>query len=275
MFGKYCFCTGTIVSPPPSSGCPDCLQAKKILIGCGQGLKPCGNTTSINLEEYNNNVMDVTYSLYQQDIGLESATISPEGLLEIETGDTWHRGKTYDIVYRVQETEKGLMRYETVTVCVDNPCNTGCADCNKCTGECFNLTDKNLTVNCGVVGATINITTGANIAACSGTITYSIVSTTPGLSATISNAGLVTYSTSAGLAAGHKGQIVYKLSCIDGLEGIGVINITIPDLCANVSCGAGEKCDPCTGLCVNATSDLGATQSGVGHTSGNTGLSFN
>lgn len=255
-----CYCTARVSNPKPRT-CTDCLIAQKIIVGCGQGLKPCGDTTTINLNTYNLNPADAIYSLSQNPFSLSdfaTVTITAAGALTVTTGTNYTPHGLHVIKY---EVVRGKYKdFGTVEICFDDPCEAGCSKCNTCSGECYGSADEvSATIDCSSTGNTHNAATGLNLASCDGSNTWSVV-TDPELSAIISNAGLITYDATSLALPGVEYTITWTVTCsLYGMTTSGTLKVMIDDKCVGVTCGAGEVCNKCTGICEDIQSDMDIT----------------
>lgn len=267
---RYCFCSARI-SGPPQTTCDDCLIANKIIVGCGQGLLPCGGedgTTVIDLNALNKNGSDVVYSLktngYSSD-DFESVAITSAGVVTLLTGEAYESHGLHPIQYMV--TKGKYKNYGTLLVCFDSPCEDECGDtCNTCSGECYGtIADQEMTLDCNESGATLNIGTLLNLAACDGTNTFTMAVPSE-LAASVSSVGLVTVEATSLALPGETYTIDWDLSCSKyGLTSSGKINVYIDDKCIGVTCEeSNQVCNKCTGVCEEMTSDLSITKTGVG-----------
>lgn len=261
----YCSCTGKVTNPKPL--CDGCIRANKIIVGCGQGLLPCGGTTIINLNTYNNNPAGTVYSLIPGGYAagdFTAASITSAGVLSVTAGSNYEPHGLHEIKYRV---DKGTNTdFESIWLCFDSPCNTGCVKCNTCTGECYGTpTVSEATVACGGADYIYDATTGLNIASCDGTTTWTVTAPTA-ISPVINSAGLITYDITEFAVPGTTYRITWKGVCsLYGMEVTGYIDVTIPNLCIGADpCAANQECDKCTGLCVDKESDMSASGSAIG-----------
>lgn len=259
----YCFCTGRVSNPKPL--CNGCIRANKIIVGCGQGLKPCGDTTTINLNTYNGNPSDAIYSLIAggyASVDFSAASITAAGILSVTTGNNYTPHGIHEIKYMV--TKGKNKDFESIWLCFDSPCTGGCTTCNVCTGECYGVpATGSQTATCGEVDKTYNAATGLNTGSCDGTTTWTAVFPAA-LSGVISNAGLITYDITGFAVPGQTYRITWKAVCsLYGMETTGFIDVTVQDLCVGVTCGANQECDKCTGLCNDRISDMAADGSAI------------
>lgn len=135
-----------------------------------------------------------------------------------------------------------------------------CLDCE----DCFIVTSPLLLAAdgvgpCGKTG-TLDVSTANNYDKCAtGVPVYKIVNfdTAGFVSATIDQNGIITYVTADSAEAKHYYQIVYRVTCsVEQYGGYGIATIGMKDLCQAVACAEGEKCDPCSGDCVDINADL-------------------
>lgn len=266
---RYCYCN-VRVSNPQTRTCGDCLIANDQIVGCGQGLLPCGGTTTINLNTLNHNPSDAVYSLktngYSTD-DFSSVSISSAGVVTIVTGsNNYTPHGLHDIEYQVVRGEYknfGLLR-----VCFDNPCDEGCAKCNTCEGTCYGPNKTaSATVDCMATGQTYNAATDLNLASCDGTSTWTVAAPAE-VSVSINNSGLISYDMTSDALPGITYRITWKVACsLYGMETTGSLDVTVEDKCANVLCEVGYTCNKCTGECEENQSDLrtsGGTVVGAG-----------
>jgi hypothetical protein len=265
----FCFCKGTVVNPPKP--CAGCVQAKSIVIKCGQGLGPCGDTTSIDLKEYNTNSSSAVYSLRKYDhTAFDTVTVSSVGIVAIETAEYYAPNGLFEIEYNV--VDNGLKNTGTIKVCVDNPCDAGCADCNWCDGTCYSKEDYTEESECGDTG-TIDLKTVVDITPCDGTNTYTVTKVgTSFNTVVVSNIGVITYTMKNPSVTDVPQEIKYTVTCSKyGMDISGSVFVVVPNLCTGETWDDTEKCDPCTGDITDKTSDMGGTDSGLSG-SGNYGL---
>lgn len=276
---RYCFCTATIFNDgsPPATPCDGCLIAKTLIVGCGQGLAPCGGTTDIDLNALLNNPTDVVYSIKAggyDPLEFASVSITAAGVLSVATGSVWVPHALQHIDYVVKQGK--YKNYGRISFCFDNPCDEACGEnCNTCNGTCYGTSSVTTDgADCGSSANTISIAAGLTLGACDGTSTYAV--TVPdGISATIDAAGLITYDVDNGVLPLGVYRINWTLTCsLYGMITSGYVDVTITDLCDGVTCGAGQKCNPCTGVCDTLTSDLGGEKVGIGAMGGGSGATF-
>ena len=267
----YCFCRPTIYNPP-AKPCDGCLQAHTIVVGCGQGLMPCGDNTSIELDVLNKNGAEAVYSLKSggyNNTEFESVTISASGLLEVVTACIWEAHKVYDIWYTV--TKGNLKNYGKVSFCMDNPCDEGCTNCNWDTGNCYGEGRRITFLKpCGALNQIYNATMGLSLYACDGTTSWTVQADT-GVNATIAG-GFITYSINNDVVIGKKYRVSWTASCSKyNMTTSGYFDLEIEDLCTGVTCSNGQHCEPCTGNCEENTSDL-RIETTFGSTKGSTSI---
>lgn len=273
MTMKYCTCTGTITSSSQST-CDGCLVAHKIIVGCGQGLKPCGGeegTTIIDLKDYNKNPAGAVYSLKPggyDTSAYSSVTLTSAGILTIVTGsDNFSPHTVHPIEYIV--TKDKMKTFGEISFCFDSPCGSGCTTCNTCTGECYGAsTPGAATVPCGSIGNTFDVTSGLNLESCDETNTFSLTAPDQ-VSATIDENGVITYDLANGLVAGAKYRVNWTLECSKyGMTVSGFLDITVADQCEDVECDPGSQCNNCTGECEELESGMIITKTGIAAESG-------
>lgn len=270
---KYCYCTAVISGSTPKV-CDDCLVAHKIIVGCGQGLMPCGDTTTIDLNDYNKNPSDAVYSLYKYNTdAFGTVTISSAGVVSIETDAedlSPSQSTLYEIEYMVV---KGKYKtFGVLQVCIDDPCDAGCDKCNTCSGECYGTPDPGEEdADCGSIGNTFNAAAGLDLESCDGTNTWTAVFP-EGLTGSISNVGLITYDVNNDVEFEEPYRITWEVSCSKyGMKATGYLDVTINDKCVGIVCDEGFECNQCDGECIEKESDLGVTGTGssaVGSQSG-------
>lgn len=256
----YCYCTAR-VSNPKTKTCSDCLIANKIIIGCGQGLKPCGDTTTINLNNYNHNPADAVYSLKPGGYSsgdFTAVSLTAAGVLSVTTGNNYTPHGLHVIEYIV--TKGKYKDFESVEICFDSPCLTGCTYCNTCSGECYGTpAEASATIACSETGKTYNAATGLNIASCDGSNTWT-VEAPEAITAIISSSGLITYDATSLALPGVEYTIKWKVTCsLYGTSASGELKVLIEDKCIGVDCASNEECNKCTGLCVEKESDMDVT----------------
>jgi len=237
------------------------LIANDQIVGCGQGLLPCGGTTTINLNTINNNPSDAIYSLKTNGYSagdFSAVSITAAGVVSLTTGNNYTPHGLHEIHYVV--TKGSYKNFGILKVCFDSPCDEGCAKCNTCEGTCYGTPALvEVTVDCMATGQTHNAATGLNIASCDGTNTWTVAAPAA-ISVTINNAGLVSYDLTSDALPGIIYRITWKVVCsLYGMETTGNIDVTVEDKCANVLCEAGYTCNKCTGDCEENNSDLSTT----------------
>lgn len=273
----YCHCTAIVVyggggSTPPSD-CDGCLVAKKLAVGCGQGLVACGSSTDIDVDAKNNNPDSAVYSVTSYDTNaFDSVTMSPEGILSVSTAEiAYESGKTYRVNYKVVNGK--YSNFGWVDFCFDNPCDDGCAGkCEPCSGTCWpeiGPFDEEMT--CNEADHVVDIYAGLTFGDyCTGGNDSVVITEIPDeFSWTYEDFDSTEGSpqillTSDATVVPNKTYVIKgTLSCDNtGITRDFSINVTITDLCEGVSCGPGQECDKCTGLCVDLESDLLVDKSG-------------
>lgn len=106
--------------------------------------------------------------------------------------------------------------------------------------------------------STVNISEGANTSICDGdSVGYSVVDFDDSMivTASIDNAGMLTFRTTGSTVAGKYAEFTIKICC--GIyEAYGKVFVGIQDLCNCPTCQDCEVCDPCTGLCVESLNEF-------------------
>lgn len=267
----YCRCFGT-VKKDPKTVCDDCLRANPVTFGCGQGLHPCGDTTSFELNEYNENKVTAVYSLLHFDPSFTAVTISPTGLVNVTTGIAADRARLNQIMYMVQDGK--FKNYGFIFMCFDSMCEPGCTTCNDCTGECMEAIPgaHEKIVLCGAVG-TFDSTTILDTTSCGASLEYAVSKTSSQIvTASISDAGIVSYTMASPATPGTY-DIKIMATCPDfSMTAEVVLHLIVEDKCIGVVVGEDEKCDPCTGNVTDKVSDLEIIKMGVGFVGSGTGF---
>jgi len=139
-----------------------------------------------------------------------------------------------------------------ITVIVDPPAPS-CANCLKLYG--LRVPCDTGPAPCGGVDGTvvIDLADYNDITACSeceGTYSIYAFDTVGITSATTTDEGVVTIVTNSTFVDRDEYEIVYKFECpCQKLAGYGSIFVCKQNLCFGVTCGEGETCNPCTGVC--------------------------
>lgn len=136
-------------------------------------------------------------------------------------------------------------------IVVDPPPNP-CEDCLYVTSHVISVTDG--VAPCGATEE-VEVTTNCT------TPSYSIVYADPAFTSVSFVAGVISFTTVEGLATPEEYYtIIYKIICqsvdFEGLGVIGTLQVGIKNLCAGITCGGGEVCDPCDGTCGPAEINL-------------------
>lgn len=260
-----CYCSAKVSNPKPKT-CTDCLIANKIIVGCGQGLKPCGDSTTINLNTYNHNPSDAVYKLSlnpYSSADFSEVTLTEAGVLTVTTGTAYTAYGLHVIKYEV--TRGKYKDFGTIEICFDNPCEDGCSNCNTCSGECYGSTDDvSVTIDCSATGNTYNAATGLNLASCDGSNTWTVESDDE-ITATINSAGLITYDATSLALPGVEYEITWKVTCsLYGMTESGKVKVLIEDKCIGVTCDPGQTCNKCTGECETPESNMGLITTAFG-----------
>jgi hypothetical protein len=80
---------------------------------------------------------------------------------------------------------------------------------------------------------------------------------------TLTEAGVLTWTTGISTVAGEFGYFAFKVYCGE-LSAIQTGLICIKDLCLTVGCAPGQECDTCTGVCVDQEAGLSIEKSSGG-----------
>lgn len=80
------------------------------------------------------------------------------------------------------------------------------------------------------------------------------------VSASVTEAGILTWSTGGPETCGKYGEIMFK-ACCGKFSTFQCITIGVADLCSCQVCDKCEQCDPCTGLCVEKPGEIKVSQS--------------
>jgi hypothetical protein len=272
---SYCFCRAK-VSGPRKEVCDGCIVANKQIVGCNQGLLPCGGQTIIDLNEINGNASDVVYSLipggYSTD-DFSAVSLSADGKLNITTGSAYTAHGLHEIAYQV--TRGKNKDHNVVQICFDNPCDDECAKCNTCSGECYGTPEVGeIDMDCSETGATFDAAADLNMSSCDGTSTWSLTKVPDELAVIINSSGVITIDTTSAAVPDETYEIEWQVSCSKyGMTQKGTVEVTINNKCVEVECDSDEVCDKCTGNCVEVTSDMEVNKNGFGSQSGG-GLSI-
>lgn len=261
---NYCYCTATVSNPKPKS-CTDCLIANRVIVGCNQQIYPCGTTKSVALNDYNHNPSDAVYSLQPNAYStgdFTTVSITAGGIVTFTTGENYTPHGLHIIKYRVDRGN--YTDFGTLEICFDSPCQTGCNNCNTCSGECYGTAEEaSATIDCSSTGNTFNAATGLNIASCDGSNTWTVEAPAQ-ISAIISNSGVITYDATSAALPGVEYTINWKVACsLYGMVTTGKLKVMIDDKCVGVTCDSGKSCVKCTGLCVDIESDMDVTSNGA------------
>lgn len=260
-----CGCGVSLVTPTPS--CTNCLQVNSQIIKCDDAPTPCGDTAVIDLAELNIATAckncDVVYSIISAEAPGVTASITTDGVITITTGNYYEQGKLWEIKYKVDCPCSLLSATASVYVCMDNPCDAECrGNCNPCTGNCMVVPDYTVACteldgyvnSCGDTG-TLDLTGIITTTECNyGDVTYEVTAFSSAFSSvTVSEGGILTYTTTESALPNHSYDITVKVKCDGyGIEETMVISVCITSLCDGVVCGEGQVCDECTGDCVAA-----------------------
>lgn len=264
-----CPCNSIQIITPPST-CNDCLVAKTIRYGCDNAPDPCGESVSIDLSAINNvnackNCV-ATYSIKKFDeIGFSSVTVTSEGVLTYTTSSDFEKHKEYEITYKIVCPcgSPQLSTTAKVYVCKKDLCKTAPAGskCNKCNGQYINAKSftiraaDSLVTKCSVSSpGTVSLSSYVE-KTIPGSVTYSVVSATSGLTGVSVNAstGVLSFSRSG---SGWTTQSVVWAITGSGMRAEATLNMEVKNLCDGVACNSNQVCNECTGICESASVDL-------------------
>lgn len=149
-----CYCKPKVTYIPPVETCEGkCLRLATLRIGCDDG-PTCGETVSVDLEEYNDTSqgVNVKYKLTKLTYaGFTSVTLTEQGLLVFTTDDEITADVEEEISYKVYEDGGLLSATGYVYICSEDKCKgVTCPEgelCNKCTALCEEVTDIQISSN--------------------------------------------------------------------------------------------------------------------------------
>lgn len=104
---------------------------------------------------------------------------------------------------------------------------------------------------CGIAG-TLDLTAAHDTTACTGTITYSVLSFDSDVitGVAIDASGELSWTTTADAPINTYTDVVYLIECSNSiLSAQGIASICIQSLCPTAPCAEGTECNPCDGNC--------------------------
>jgi hypothetical protein len=154
------------------------------------------------------------------------------------------------------------MPYNNCCLCYPTVCSNPTPTTPRCpAGECLYLPhllvgSENSVGPCGETGFIPFADTGLDTTLCGATTpTFSIISKSPIFTnVTITSSG-VTFTTTTALSSDSVGIIEYGVGC-GNYSTISSITIILKNLCAGIVCPQGQRCESCSGDCVNINGDL-------------------